>query len=180
MPKLGKTEPRKDYLSWDDTFMLMADLIARRSKDPSTQTGSVVVDENNVVLGLGYNGFPRNTKDDDFPWDRNGGYEKEEFLKTKYPYVVHAEVNAIFNANKSVKGGKMYCHLFPCNECAKLIASKRLSEVVFLSDKYEHTESVRMAKKLFDLSGIKYRQMKLDGQILTNLNAHMSALMTSL
>ena len=76
----GKTEARKDFLSWDDTFMLMADLISQRSKDPSTQTGAVIVDENNIVLGLGYNGFPRGTADDAFPWDREGGYEKEEFL----------------------------------------------------------------------------------------------------
>lgn len=156
----GKTEARKDFLSWDDTFMLMADLIAQRSKDPSTQTGAVVVDENNVVLGLGYNGFPRNTDDDAFPWDREGGYEKEEFLKTKYPYVVHAEVNAIFNANKSVKGGKMYCHLFPCNECAKAIVQNGIKELVYQEDKYSDVDIFQASRKIFEAAGVKVREYK--------------------
>lgn len=156
----GKTQARKDYLSWDDTFMLMADLIAQRSKDPSTQTGSVVVDENNVVLGLGYNGFPRNTKEDAFTWDREGGYEKTEFLDTKYPYIVHAEVNAIFNANKSVQGGKMYCHLFPCNECAKAIVQNGIKEVIYQSDKYKDIDIWKASRKIFDAAGIKVREYK--------------------
>lgn len=154
----GKTKPRENFLSWDDTFMLMADLIAQRSKDPSTQTGSVIVNENNIILGLGYNGFPRGTKEGDFPWDRDGGYEKQEFLNTKYPYVVHAEVNAIFNANKSVQGGKMYCHLFPCNECAKAIIQNGIKEVVYQDDKYKDVDIFQASRKLFAAAGVKVRQ----------------------
>jgi len=160
MPKLGHTEPRKDYLSWDDTFMLMADLISERSKDPSTRTGAVVVDSDNIILGMGYNGFPRGTADDAFPWDREGGYEKEEFLKTKYPYVVHAEVNAIFNANKSVKGGRLYCHLFPCNECAKAIVQNGIKEVIYQEDKYSDVDIFQASRKIFDAAGIKVREYK--------------------
>ncbi|MFA6307890.1 MAG: dCMP deaminase family protein [Patescibacteria group bacterium] len=154
----GKTKAREDFLSWDDTFMLMADLIAKRSKDPSTQTGSVIVDQNNVVLGLGYNGFPRGTKEGDFPWDREGGYEKDEFLKTKYPYVVHAEVNAIFNSNNKIEGAKMYCHLFPCNECAKAIIQNGVKELIYQEDKYNDVDIFQASRKLFDAAGIKVRQ----------------------
>ena len=158
MPKVGHTKPRKDYLSWDDTFMLMADLISERSKDPSTRTGGVVVDENNVVLGLGYNGWPRGVEEGIFPWDREGGYEKEEFLNTKYAYVVHAEINAILNSNKSVAGGKLYCHLFPCNECAKTIIQCGVKEVIYADDKYMNEEYSVAAKKLFDLAGVRYKK----------------------
>lgn len=156
----GNTKPREDFLSWDDTFSLMADLISQRSKDPSTITGAVVVDENNIVLGLGYNGFPRGTADDAFPWDREGGYEKEEFLKTKYPYVVHAEVNAIYNANKSVSGGKLYCHLFPCNECAKAIVQNGIKEVIYQEDKYSDVDIFQASRKIFEAAGVKMTEYK--------------------
>lgn len=155
---MAKTEARKNYLSWDDTFMFMADLIAQRSKDPSTQTGAVIVDEQNIVLGLGYNGWPRGVEQNAFPWDREGGYEKRAFLETKYPYVVHAEVNAIFNASKDMKGSKIYCHLFPCNECAKAIIQNGISEVIYQEDKYKEVDLWVAAKRLLDAAGIKYRQ----------------------
>ncbi|MDD5749619.1 MAG: dCMP deaminase family protein [Patescibacteria group bacterium] len=160
MKKAGKTEPRKGVLSWDDTFMLMVDLIAERSKDPSTHTGAVVVDENNVILGLGYNGWPRGVDEGVFPWDRDGGYEKEEFLKTKYPYVVHAEINAILNANKSVAGGRLYCHLFPCNDCAKAIIQAGIKEVVYQDDKYRDVDIFIASRRLFEASGVKLREHK--------------------
>ncbi|PWB39152.1 MAG: cytidine deaminase [Parcubacteria group bacterium] len=155
---MSKAEARKDYLSWDETFMFMADLIAQRSKDPSTQTGAVIVDQNHIVLGMGYNGWPRGVDQDAFPWDREGGYEKKEFLNTKYPYIVHAEVNAIFNANKSVKGSVLYCHLFPCNDCAKAIIQNRITEVVYQDDKYKDVDLWVASKKLLEAAGIKYRQ----------------------
>jgi len=155
---MAKTEARKDYLSWDDTFMLMADLISQRSKDPNTQTGAVIVDQENIILGMGYNGWPRGVKQESFPWDREGGYEKEEFLNTKYPYVVHSEVNAIFNTSKSVKGSKIYAHLFPCNDCAKAIIQTGITEVIYREHKYKDVDIFIAAQKLFDAAGIKYRQ----------------------
>ncbi|PIR06032.1 MAG: cytidine deaminase [Candidatus Komeilibacteria bacterium CG11_big_fil_rev_8_21_14_0_20_36_20] len=158
MTKAGKTGPRENYLSWDDTFILMADLIAQRSKDPSTQTGAVVVDENNIILGLGYNGWPRGVDEGLFPWDREGGYEKEEFLNTKYAYVVHAELNAILNANKSVRGGKVYCHLFPCNDCAKVIIQAGIKELIYQEDKYIDVDIFQASRKLFEAAGVKLRQ----------------------
>ena len=114
-------ERRKKYLSWDDTFMMLAHLISQRSKDPSTQIGAVIVDKHNVILGLGYNGWPRGIKQDDLPWDREG---KE--LETKYPYMVHGELNAIFNSCNILDNSRIYCNLFPCNECAKAIIQNKI------------------------------------------------------
>lgn len=155
---MAKVEARKDYLNWDDTFMFMADLIAKRSKDPSTQTGAVIVDNNNIVLGMGYNGWPRGVAEDAFPWDREGGYEKKEFLDTKYPYVVHAEANAIFNAHKNMNGCKIYCHLFPCNECAKAIIQNGIKEIIYQEDKHKEVDIWVASKRLLDAAGVKYRQ----------------------
>ncbi|MBT4849697.1 dCMP deaminase family protein [Candidatus Parcubacteria bacterium] len=146
--------PRKDFLSWNDTFMLMAQLIAQRSKEPSTQTGAVVVDERNVVLGMGYNGFPRGIEADELPW----GKEQDSWVYTKYPYTVHAERNAIYNSNKSVEGGKVYCTLFPCNECAKTIIQNGIKELIYMDDKYINEEYSVAAKKLFDLAGVRYKK----------------------
>jgi dCMP deaminase len=151
---VNKTLPRK-CISWDECFMKMAHIISERSKDPSTQAGAVVVDMNNVVVGVGYNGFPRGIKSEDLPWDKVGDFED-----TKYAYVCHAEENAIYNANNSTKGCKIYCVLFPCNECAKTIIQNGIKEVIYESDKYKDTGIVRASKKMFKMTGVKIRQYK--------------------
>ena len=144
---------RANYISWDECFVLMAELIAERSKDPSTQAGAVIVNGQKVIVGLGYNGFPRGVSDEDLPWEREGS-----FLETKYAYVVHAEENAIYNSNAQTKGCAIYTTLFPCNECAKTIIQNGLSEVVYTSDKY-HDEDIWIAsRRLFDRAGVTYRQ----------------------
>jgi dCMP deaminase len=145
--------PRENTISWDECFMRMAHLIAERSKDPSTQAGAVIVDQTNVVTGMGYNGFPRGIENDKFPWEREGG-----FLETKYAYVCHAEENAIYNANNSLKGCKLYCTLFPCNECAKAIIQNGIKEVVFESDKYNTVDAFIASRRLLDAAGITLRQ----------------------
>ena len=156
IPKMKKVVkkimPRK-CISWDECFMRMSHLISERSKDPKTQAGAVVVDYSNVVVGVGYNGFPRGIENDALPWEREGDLEN-----TKYAYVCHAEENAIYNANNSTKGCKIYCNLFPCNECAKTIIQNGIKEVIYESDKYADTSTVRASKKLFKLAGIKIRQ----------------------
>lgn len=133
--------------------MRMARLIAQRSKDPSTQAGAVIVDANNVIYGLGYNGFPRGVDSESLPWDREG-----DFLNTKYAYVCHAEENAVYNANGPVKNCKIYCTLFPCNECAKTLIQNGVREVIFESDKYHNVPAFEASRKLLDLAGVKYRQ----------------------
>ena len=150
---------RDDYLSWDEYFMGMALLSAKRSKDPSTQVGACIVNKDKKVVGLGYNGLPIGCDDDELPWDREGS-----FLDTKYPYVCHAELNAILNSIKSLKNCSIYVALFPCNECAKAIIQSGIKEVVYLSDKYSGSDSNVASKRMLDMSSVKYRQLKLENK----------------
>ena len=130
-PKNATIKKRRGYLSWDDYFTAVASLSARRSKDPNTQVGACIVDQDKCIIGIGYNGFPRGCSDDFLPWARVADSE----LHKKYPYVVHAEVNAILNkGSRDVKGASLYVALFPCNECAKVIIQAGIKEVVYLSD----------------------------------------------
>ena len=145
---------RQDYISWDEYFMGVALLAAKRSKDPNTQVGACIVDQNNVILTTGYNGFPKGCSDDEFPWNREGEI-------TKYPFVVHAELNAILNASgKSLIGARLYVALFPCNECAKAIIQAGISEVVYLSDKYADTAGIKASKMMLTAAGVKLTQFK--------------------
>ncbi len=142
---------RTDYMNWDEYFMGVALLAARRSKDPSTQVGACIVDDNNIILSTGYNGFPYGCSDDVFPWGRSG-----EMNDTKYPYVVHAELNAILNAQgRSLRGARIYVALFPCNECAKAIIQSGIREVIYLSDKYATTDSTMASKRMLEAAGVK-------------------------
>ena len=145
---------RTDYISWDEYFMGVAMLAARRSKDPSTQVGACIVSPDNIIISTGYNGMPKGCSDDEFPWDREG----EE---TKYPYVVHAELNAILNANgRDLRGSRIYVALFPCNECAKAIIQSGVKEVVYLSDKYLGTKENIASKRMLDAAGVKYTRLR--------------------
>lgn len=146
---------RDNYISWDEYFMGIALISAKRSKDPNTQVGACIVDLNNKIIGIGYNGFPIGCSDEDFPWDNQG-----EFLETKYPYTCHAELNAILNSiGKELKGCKVYATLFPCNECAKAIIQSGISEVIYLSDKYKDTDIVKASKLMFQTSNVKIRSL---------------------
>ena len=147
---------RKDYISWDEYFMGVAVLSSLRSKDPNTQVGACIVNQDYKIVGVGYNGFPIGVSDDEIPWEREG-----EWLDTKYPYVCHAELNAILNSTSStLKGRSLYVGLFPCNECAKAIIQSGIKEVVFLSDKYALEDNTKASKRMFDQSGVSYRQLK--------------------
>ena len=146
---------REGYLCWDDYFMSVALLSGKRSKDPNTQVWACIVNKNNIIESIGYNGLPKGCSDDEFPWDKEG-----ETLKTKYPFVVHAELNAILNSKgKDLSGCKIYVALFPCNECAKAIIQSGISEVVYLSDKYSNTDSVKASKMMFKCAGVELRQL---------------------
>ena len=145
---------RANYISWDEYFMGVAMLAARRSKDPNTQVGACIVSQDNIILSTGYNGLPNGCSDDEYPWAREGA-------QTKYPYVVHAELNAILNSGGRVlKGAKLYVALFPCNECAKAIIQSGIQEVYYLCDKYADTPSVRASKRMFDSAGVRYHLLQ--------------------
>ena len=156
----------KDYLSWDEYFIGIAMLSAKRSKDPNTGVGACIVDKDNRILSLGYNGMPFGCSDDEYPWDREG-----DPLDTKYLYVCHAELNAILNYNGgSLRGARVYVTLFPCNECTKAIIQKGISEIIYLSDKYADTDSTVASKRMLKSAGVKFRQYELSGkQIEFNL-----------
>ena len=144
---------RENYITWDEYFMGVAMLAARRSKDPNTQVGACIVSPDNIIISTGYNGLPNGCSDDEYPWEREG----EE---TKYPYVVHAELNAILNANgRDLRGSRLYVALFPCNECAKAIIQAGVKEVLDLSDKYASTAATRASKRMLDSAGVTYRQL---------------------
>lgn len=151
---------RRDYISWDEYFMGVAMLAGKRSKDPSTQVGACIVDNDNKILSQGYNGLPRGCSDDEFPWDREGN-----MLETKYPYVVHAELNAILNCRgTNLYGSKIYVGLFPCNECAKAIIQSGIKEVVYLSDKYADTDIVKASKRLLEAADVKMTKLEPKNQ----------------
>ncbi len=152
------TKHRENYISWDECFMRMAHVIAERSKDPSTQNGSVIVDSNNIVVGIGYNGFPKGIDNDMFPWEREG-----KLSETKYAYICHAEENAIYNSNNTTANCKIYTILFPCNECAKALIQNGIKEVIYESDKYHDGDIWVAARRLLDAAGVKYRQYISDG-----------------
>lgn len=154
---------RSNYINWDEYFMGIALLSAQRSKDPNSQVGACIVSQDNKILSIGYNGFPVGCSDDEIPWEREGA-----FAETKYPYVCHAELNAILNyTGSTIKESKIYVALFPCNECAKAIIQSGIKEVIYKSDKYKDTEAVKVSKKLFDMAGVKYTEYKSRGIDLT-------------
>ena len=135
---------RSDYISWDEYFMGVSLLAAKRSKDPNTQVGACIVSSDNIILSTGYNGFPIGCSDDEFPWAREG-----------------ADTNAILNSNgKSLKGAKIYVDLFPCNECAKAIIQSGIKEVVYLYDKYADSEATIASKRMLDAAGVKYTRLE--------------------
>ena len=149
------TMKSNDYISWDEYFMGVAMLSAMRSKDPNTKVGACIVNQNKRIVGIGYNGFPHGCSDDVFPWERSG-----DFLNTKYPYVVHAEPNAILNATSNLTNATLYVTLFPCNECAKLIIQSGIKEIVYVSNKYAEEESTKASMKMFEAANISCRQME--------------------
>ena len=147
-------------ISWDEYFMGLAHLSALRSKDPNTQVGACIVDNENKVVSIGYNGMPRGCKDENMPWEREGG-----FLTTKYAYVVHAELNAILNSPRSVKGCTLYVSLFPCNECAKAIIQSGIKKVIYDSDKYNGTDGNVASKKMLNDAGIELMQLPYEVKV---------------
>ena len=157
-------------LNWDEYFMLQAMMASFRSKDPSTKVGCVFVDRFNHQISMGYNGTVAGIDESQIPW---GNDRRVPLENQKYGYVIHSEANAISHAKGSLEGSCAYVTLFPCNECAKLIATHRVSEIVYLSDKYSQTPEIRMSKHLFDLSGIQYRQLRLSENLLQRVHAHL-------
>lgn len=151
---------REDYISWDEYFMSVAKLSGMRSKDPNSQVGTCIVSQDNKILSMGYNGLPIGCSDNEFPWAREG-----EELETKYPYVVHSELNAILNyRGGSLEGAKLYVSLFPCNECAKAIIQAGIKTIVYENDKYHDTPGTIASRRMLDAAGVRYYQYQSTGR----------------
>ncbi len=145
----------KTIITWDQYFMGVAKLSAYRSKDPNTQVGACIVNPENRIVGVGYNGLPMGCEDTEFPWS----VRKGDLYDTKYPYVVHAELNAILNSIQKLKDCRIYVSLFPCHECAKAIIQSGIKEIVYEDDKYSGSQSDRAAKRILDAAGVTYRKV---------------------
>lgn len=146
------SDKRSGYITWDEYFMGVAKLSAMRSKDPNTQVGACIVSQDNKILSMGYNGFPRGCSDDEFPWNRDG----DDPYCNKYFYSTHSELNAILNyRGGSLEGAKLYVTLFPCNECAKAIIQSGIKEIVYDCNKYDGTPSVRASVRMLNAAGVK-------------------------
>ena len=148
---------RENYISWDQYFMGVAKLSGMRSKDPDTQVGCCIVNQDKHIIGVGYNGFANGCSDDEFPWSKE---QNGSILNSKYPYVVHAEVNAILNATIPVKGSTLYVTLFPCANCAKLAIQAGIKEIIYISDKNNGKEDDIAAKKMLKAAKVKTRCIK--------------------
>ena len=153
---------RSNYIGWDAYFMGVAELSAKRSKDPNTQVGACIVSKDKKILSVGYNGAPNGYNDEILPWDREGS-----FIDTKYAYVCHAELNAILNNKGSnLEGSTLYVDLFPCNECAKAIIQCGIKEIVYKSDKYKGSDNNLVSRKLLDECNIKYRKYEKENNLV--------------
>ncbi|MBR6880155.1 MAG: dCMP deaminase family protein [Clostridiales bacterium] len=145
---------REDYITWDEYFMGVAKLASQRSKDPNTQVGACIVNSENRIMTIGYNGLPKGCSDDEFPWEREGGT-----YDTKYAYVCHAELNAILNCGTAdLRDNRVYVTLFPCEGCTKALIQKGIKEIIYDSDKYHDTEGAKAARRMLDAAGVRYTQ----------------------
>ena len=154
-------------ISWDDCFMGVATLSSYRSKDPNTKVGACIVNPNTKrVISMGYNGMPNGCSDQDFPWTKTSDNESE----TKYPYVVHAELNAILNAKTSVDGCYIYVTLSPCSECMKAIIQSGIKKIIYKNEYKKDSEMNKATKKMIQYTGIISEQYKPTGkQIIIDL-----------
>ena len=138
--------------------MGIAFLSGQRSKDPVTQVGACIVNDEKRIVGIGYNGMPDRCHDDDFPWEKN---KRLKLHERKHAYVCHAEMNAIINKNSvSLKGCTICVSLFPCNECAKMIIQSGIKKVVYYSDKKKAQPPYKASKKMFRAAKVKYKRHK--------------------
>ncbi len=152
---------RTEYIGWDAYFMGIALLSAQRSKDDHTQVGACIVNAERKIVSVGYNGMPTGCSDDEMPWEREGA-----FLDTKYPFVCHAELNAILNSSTSLRDCTLYVTLFPCNECAKAIIQSGIRHVVYLDNKYAGTDAIQASERMFQLSGVTCEAYQHSGKTI--------------
>jgi dCMP deaminase len=166
--------PVSSYLNWDEYFMLQAMMASFKSKDPNTKVGCVFVDDNNHQLSMGYNGQIAGIDETKIPW---GNIKTVPLDQQKYAYVVHSEANAVLHAKAPLENSRCYVTLFPCHECAKILATVKIKEIVFLSDKYNGTVENLISKRIFEMSNIKCRELKLRADVVSDLSSHLKGML---
>ena len=152
---------RASVISWDEFFMRVAIAASMRSKDPKTQVGACIAGADQRILSVGYNGTPAGMGDDEFPWE-----DSADPLLDKHSYVIHAETNAILNYRGSLRdfeGATIYVTLYPCKECAKVLAQAGIREVVYLNIKHEDTDYNDVARAVLERCGVAVRRMAIEG-----------------
>ena len=162
-------QEREKIISVDDLGMYMATLISYRSKDPHTQVGACIIDTAENVLSIGYNKPPKNWCAMAFPW--RGDVDKVGIENTKYPYIIHAEANAINNyqgPKEKLNNTTIYVTLFPCVDCAKQIIQAGIGRVIYKEDPYNNTNDNICAKILLKYCGVEV----IDIKDLSNLSNH--------
>jgi dCMP deaminase len=162
--------PVSSHLNWDEYFMLQAMMASFKSKDPNTKVGCVFVNDQNHQLSMGYNGQIAGIDESKTPW---GNVKSVPLDQQKYAYVVHSEANAILHAKSPLEGTRCYVTLFPCHECAKMIATVKVREVIYLSDKYAGSVENLIAKRIFDMSSISYREINLRSDLIQDLYRYL-------
>lgn len=146
------SEKRQNFLNWEDYFMSIALVSAQRSKDPVTQVGACIINEDKRIVGVGYNGFPTGCSDDEFPWGK-------DLQDSKHLYVIHAEENAILNRfSAELKNCTMFVTRFPCNQCARIIIQSGIKHIIYMSDKKSDTIEVKASKRMLETVGIQYEK----------------------
>jgi len=136
-------------MNWDKTFMDMAHIVAKRSKDPRKKVGAILVSPANNHVAIGYNGFPR------------GIAETEERWNDKYKYVVHAEENAILNAKCDLEGWTLYVTLFPCTACTNKVLQAGIKRIVYYDNnsKSLSDDSINLSLELFEEMDVKVERI---------------------
>lgn len=154
--------PDNDRLCWNDYFMGLAIMASMRSPDPHTKVGAVLVNQKNKIISTGYNGLPKKISSTNINWARVGNE-----LDTKYPFVLHAEDNAIQNANENLENATLFVSLYPCNDCAKKIIQKGITRVWYLKNPYKDTWQVKAAEMMFNWADLKVEKFEAKKDIIT-------------
>ena len=139
----------KDRISWNAMFMEIAKVVSKRSKDPHTQVGAVIVKDNHI-LGIGYNAEPKNFN-----------YEFDWNTSEKYDYVIHAEMNAISNATTfvaDIRGSDIYVTLSPCPECMKLLIQYEIKNVYYLRKYKKSFEKTKFMAEHSNVNLIQFNE----------------------
>lgn len=145
-------------VKWDARFLALAEFFSRWSKDPSTKVGAVIVDDRRRVVSLGFNGFPQAMP------DRQADYDDRD---QKYSRIVHAEINAILLAGRSVEGMTLYTYPFvPCDRCAVQVIQAGIRRVVSIRPTTEQLArwgtAFEKTRMYFNESGIAWAEVEKD------------------